>query len=553
MSDFYQVVGINNRNSLVQSKRLAPYHEDLTKVQAFEPSAVNPGQYTKIKLDLKHATDREYILNDIRLRFTLDFSARPNVGMVFATRGTDLIRELVVKINEDVVFKVDKKLELSMLWEMNNHKTVGSPDKCHNSYLMNYGIIPQGRSPPWFAYKAADKNYYFFDQVGWFENNPAATGDQMVAAMADDPRINRNWLTQPTLERYDGRPRLIYDDSTSPSYQFTFDISLNQLAGAIFHRLHLRRIEFIQLELMFEPWISLAETQNHLLFKNNPVINNGVAAVHPYSVVRFTNLEIRQYRTTVLDGINGFTLPDNRMLSWLMHRYSRREFTFDFSTQTQIDVQLHDWEIRTNITRLWWMLAPESTDNSSNLYRPFGDPVEGYDSLFGVEILWKNDKVLDLATTFDVYRHYIMSENKRHGYEDPFVRFARLEPVVTNADQYATEQDGKNKHYFWSRDTTVGDSRMKVGHLWYEFPIYHVDFNMNVQAGSPGSEIIGGIVNDTSDYIVRLKRVSDRTFTHTGSRTLWVWIEYDTLVNLAANSNQFQRGSQIVTKQLNLQ
>ena len=552
MSDFYQVVGINNRNSLVQSKRLAPYHEDLTKAQSFEPSAVNPGQYTKIKLDLKHAHDREYVLNDIRLRFTVDFSNRANVGKVFAIRGTDLIREMIIKINDDVVFKVDRKGELTMLWEMNNHRTVGSPDKVHNSYLMNYGIIPQGRSPPWFYYKNADNSYYFFDMPNHLTLNPTATEATAQAAVADNARITTTWLTQPTLERYDGRPRLIWDDTVSPAYAFTFDISLNQLAGAIFHRLHLRRIEFIQLELMFEPWVSAAETQNILLFKNNPVVNGGVDALHPYSVARYTNIEIRQYRTTVLDGINGFSLPDSRMLSWLMHRFSRREFTFDFSTQTSIDIQLHDWEIRTNIVRLWWMIAPQATSSTENLFRPLGEPCEPYDALFGAEILWKNDKVLDLASTFDVYRHYILSENKRYGYEDPFVRFAKLEPPTPEA---GSEVDGGQvRDYRWDYDNFRWYTwNSTIGKLWYEFPIYHVDFNMNIQAGAPGAEIIGGIVNDTADYVVRIKKVNDQPLRHTGSRTLWVWIEYTTLVNLAANSNQFQRGSQIVTKQLNLQ
>lgn len=543
MSDFYQVVGMNNRNSLVQSKRLAPYHEDLSKSQVFEPSSVGPGQYTKIKLDLKHALDREYILNDIRLSFNVDFSARsPSlVGPVFAVRGTDLIREFIVKINEDVVFKVDKKLELSMLWEMNNHKTLGSPDKCQDAYLMNYGNIPRGRSPPQLTYDDTSNNWRYGDST--------TTNDAAPSGYASWT----SWLTQPTLERYDGRPRLIWDDTTTPTYTHTFDISLNQLVGAIFHRLHLRRIEFIQLELLFEPWISAAETQNHLLFKNNPIVFSGSSVVHPYSVVRFTNLEIRQYRTTVLDGIAGFTLPDNRMLSWLMHRFSRREFTFDFTNSSSIDIQLHDWEIRTNIQRVWWMIAPNATDGNENVFRPFGAPFEGYDNLFGVEILWKNDKVLDLDTTYEVYRHYILSENKRYNLDDPFIRFARLEPPI-NA---GAEVDGKVRNYLWNnsyRSLTTVSGGDRVGHLHYELPIYHVDLSMNIQVGVPGAEIVGGIVNDTSDYVVRIKRVSDRTDKpHTGSGTLWVWIEYETLVNLAAGSNQFNRGSQIVTKQLNLQ
>lgn len=550
MSDFYQVVGMNNRNTLVQSRRLAPYHEDLTKIQSFEPSSVNPGQYTKIKLDLKHAMDREYILNDIRLRFTVDFSARANVGKVFAVRGTDLIRELVVKVNEDVVFKVDKKLELSMLWEMNNHKTVGTPDGVHDAFLMNHGVIPKGRSPPSMYLKASENKWYFYDMTNYLILNPAILESSTTAQnlVADAAKITTNWLTQPTLERYDGRPRLIWDDAAASPYSFTFDISLNQLCGAIFNRLHLRRIEFLQFELMFEPWVNAVENQNHLLFKNDPTLAGTV--VHPYSVARFKDVEIRQFRSVVLDGVNGFTLPDNRMLSWLMHRYSRREFTFNFTTDTQLDIQLHDWEIRTNIVRVWWMIAPLAGSSTSNVFRPMGEPCEPYDALSGVEVLWKNDKVLDLATTFDVYRHYILSDNKRYGYDDPFARFARLEPPLTGGEMI----DGKVKNYRWNYDHGPKYAwNDQVGNLWYEFPIYHVDLNMNVQAGAAGSEVIGGIVNDTSDYIIRLKKLSDQPFLHTGSRTIWVWIEYLTLVNLAANSNQFQRGSQVITKQLNLQ
>ena len=44
----FAVIGQNNRNVIVQSKRLAPFHEDITRRQPFEPQDVAPGQYTKI-------------------------------------------------------------------------------------------------------------------------------------------------------------------------------------------------------------------------------------------------------------------------------------------------------------------------------------------------------------------------------------------------------------------------------------------------------------------------------------------------------------------------
>ena len=158
MSDHYNVVGHNNRNLLVQSKRIAPFHEDITKRQSFDPSSVRPGETARIKIDFKHSTDREIILNDIRLRFALDLSARQNVGRVFCVRGTDLIREFTVKFNEDIVFKTDKPMELTHLWLMNNHKLGGEKEELKKSYLMNHGVIPSGRSPPFF-YDSTNKAY----------------------------------------------------------------------------------------------------------------------------------------------------------------------------------------------------------------------------------------------------------------------------------------------------------------------------------------------------------------------------------------------------------
>lgn len=585
-SDFYQVVGVNNRNLLVQSKRVAPYHEDITKVQSFEPSSVQPGNYTKIKLDLKHAMDREIILNDIRLQFNVDFSARQSVGKVLAVRGTDFIREMTVKINEDIVFHVDRRGELSMLYEMNNHKMGGDSGDTHAAYLINAGNIPQGRGIQW-VYQP--KTNTWFSQSVVVDTNsgsPAAAGTDLYASAAD----LQTYLTQPGEERHDGFPRLIYDDATTPTYNFRFNISLNQIVGPIFTRLHLRRIEYVQIELLFEPFLSTADCQNFLLFKQDPTVGNTLP--HPYSVARITNLQIQQYRTTLLDGIYGFTLPDSRMLSWLSHRFSRREYTFDFDNTSQpyLDIQLKDWEIRTNIVRVWWMLAPLSGSATENLYNPLGEPCEGYDYLSGVEIHWKNDTVLDLATTYDVYRHYILSDNKRYNFDDPGIRFARLAPhydsryaTIAVSASGATNTCPSSGFYSaatpastrvdlqvetfrtkgfvdvlnannLNKTVTMTADTYNVGACKYEFPIYHVDLCMNVQSGVPGAEIIGGIVNDTSDYVIRIKRLSDRPqFLHTGQRTLWVWLEYQTLVNLSAGSNQFQRGSQIVTKQLNPQ
>lgn len=542
MTDLYTIVGQNNRNLLVQSKRLAPYHEDVSKLQSFEPASVAPGHWTRVKIDFKHSTDREIILNDIRLQFDVDFSGRAATGKVFAVRGTDLIRELVVKINEDVVFKVDKKGELSFLYMMGGHRTMGEPEKSHDAYIMHAGIIPAGEAP-------------------FLKYNPISSSTNKGQWIIDSPGTG-DYLTRPGAERFDGRPRLIYDSTNG--YKFRFDMSLNQLIGPIFHRLHVRRLEYATIELRFEPWVSADECEDFLLFELPPTGVPGAVLDHPYSKAQFTNIQIRQYRTTLLDGIQGFTLPDSRMLSWLSHRYSRKEFSFDFSNQTFLDIQLHDWEIRTNITRIYWMLAPRAKVAGENDFTPLGEPCEGYDTLCGVEIRWKNDVVLDLATTRDVHRHYALSENKRHGFDDPFITFQRilshagrttLPSLMQSADNTGANSawqgyvDNEVVWYSW-----MNWSRMaKESKIHYEFPIYHVDLNMNVMQGVPGAEIIGGIVNDTTDYVIRIKKLSDVPFQHTGVRTLWVFLEYETLVNLAGNSNQFVRGSQVVTKQLNLQ
>lgn len=557
MSDFYQVVGQNNRNTLVQSKRIAPYHEDKTKVQPFEPSSVSPGQYSRIKIDMKHAMDREIILNDLRLQFQLDMTARHSaaapLGWVYCIRGTDLIRELVVKINEDIVFKVDKQGELSFMWEMNNHRMDGSPDHNHNAYLLNAGVIPPGRGCLLTQHPTTNK--WHTTVVGTSEQNPLTWSwyDEGV-----------NQLTNSGDERHDGLPRLV---ALNADYKCTFNMSLNALIGPIFHKLHLRRIEFIQIEIMFEPFISTEETRKFLLFATPPTPTfGGVAMKHPYSVAKFTNLQVQQYRTTLLDGINGFTLPDNRMLSWLMHRYTKREYEFDYD-QGFIDIPLNDFEIRTNITRILWMTEPiNQTGTGENGFQGMAPATIGYKAgLAGCELRWKNDVVVDLDNMFDIRRHYILSENKRHNFNDPYIHFQRLRTVYPlEAFDYRFEEntsnnDGSVRFYNWvagmSQNKDLIPKAIPLGAFRYEFPVYHLDLNMNIQAGAPGSEVIGGIVNDTSDYVLRIKKVQPRAGSDwpNGKGKIWVFLEYQTLVNLSANSNQFSRGSQIVTKQLNPQ
>lgn len=550
--ELYQVVGQNNRNILVQSKRVAPYHEDLTRVTTFENSSLNPGELATLRLDLKHATDRELILNDLRLRFKVDFSARTAAGKVqavLATRMTDFIRELRIKINEDEVFKVDRQGELSLLWEMNNHQATGMQSDVANSPLMCHGNIPSGKAPPLYpdtTNVAAIKEWYFHSGKTYALHNLGVP--------------YWTFYTMCGEERHDGLPRIIFDDNNSPTetYIYQADISLNQLVGPIFQKLHLRRIEFIQIEIRFEPWVSAQETQKICMFMKDPTINGTVA--HPYSVVKFTGLEVQQYRTTLLDCCTtGFTLPDNRMLSWLMHRFTWRDYPLDLSKDS-MDIQLHDFEIRTNIVRVWWTVLPQ-TKSAVNWYAPTLPPGH-FGNYYGSEILWQNDKVLDLDDYYKVQRHYVLSHNKRYGVDEPFMKFYRLHPntlmqVKNDSTTAPTYDDGDVPFYTWD----CGLAFVGTNNAYYEVPMYYVDLNMNIQVGCPGAEIIGGIVNDTANYVVRIKKIKTTTF---GSMlgaipnlddtnlTLRVFLEYQTLVNLAAGSNQFARGSQVVTKQLNL-
>lgn len=582
MADFYNVVGQNNRNSLVQSKRLAPYHEDITVRQSFDQSTVNPGETARIKLDLKHATDREIILNDIRLRFSVDFGSSGTVGTVFAIRATDLIREMVVKINEDIVFKADRQYELSHLWLMNNHRLGGEKPDVNDAYLMNAGVLPAGFAPPLFYNRQTGDWHYQAATTDWAETkdaNGVVTGYTHTFPASSNviSSANARKWTQPGLERHDGLPRIIFSDDaemkaltgSSTPYRFVFDISLNQLVGPIFHRLHLRRLEYVSIELMFEPWVSQSQTQSFLLFNKHPLGTSTTAKAHPYASAQIRDLEIRQYRTTLLDGVKGFTLPDSAMLSWLMHRYSRRAYPYTFNTTNtpsdKLQIKLNDWEIRTNITRIYWMLAPRNYIQTSDVkapptstlghngFAPYAAPCEPYTQLIGSELYWKNDKVLDLDTVFQVYRHYILSENKRYSLQDPYVRFQRLLPK----DTITTEVDNDETYYLWYDDNRSVD---KIGHENYEMPIYHLDLNMNIQNGASGSEIVGGIVNDTADYVLNIKpvwrdenqKIVSRLENGSGvTREVWVFLEYQTLVSLAAGSNQFQRASQSISKQLN--
>lgn len=596
--EHYQVVGQNNRNLLVQLKKVAPYHEDITRKQPFEPSIALPGQWTKIKMDFKHATDREIILNDIRLQFTLDFSTsshKADFGRILVTRATDLIRQLVIKVNEDIVFRVDQQYDLSFLWEMNNHRLLGDPMVTSHSLLMNHGIIPSGHIPAYYLgttnqwWFGVEENHVmsgsgpYFNDVKLASNitnlTPAlGSGESQTdfngaySPMANPPPT---WiLTQVGDERHDGRPRIVWDWRSGNPYAFTFNVSLNQICGPIFNKLKMRRVEYIQIELMFEPFVNKAGAQNFIMMEKN------VSGYSAWQDVQIKNLTIQQYRTTLIDGTEGFTLCDHKMLSWLGHRYSKRAFEWDFSNpnQTYLDIQLHDWEIRTNIVRICWMLAPK-TPSYDNDFCPLGEPGD-YEYIYSFEIRWKNDVVLDLDNTFDVYRHYVFSENKRHHFEDPFLRFSRLSyedaqcPIlVKNATSSGsvdlalpdTVDDENNEVFNWCRKYNKtgpteangmfrGDNSYKVGKRRYEFPVYHADLNMNILYGVPGTETIGGIVNDTSDYVIRIKRPVDRPqFINQTKRTLWVCLEYQTLVNLSGGSNQFNRGSQVVTKQLNPQ
>lgn len=591
-SSLYTTVGQNNRNALVQCKRLAPYNEDLSWKQGFDQTSVAPGAWNRIRIDMKHAGDREIILNDVRLRFRLNLQtpSRTNVGNVYCVRGTDLIRELRVKINEDTVFHSSDKHELTHLWLMNNHKLSAESHDVRHSYLGNHGVIPRGFSPGFF-YHPKQHSYYSHRLTNVV--NP-------VYRYVDGVNVTIDEVTQNGMECHDGLPRLIYSDAngtgTTPStdpYMFHFDISMNQLIGPVFTRLHQRRIEYVQIEVRFQPWVDAADAQDFLLFENDPTklvirpaFNSALgaeyvqepdfaSATHPYSLARYDKMEIVMFRSTFLDGVDGLTSPSTRMLSFLMHRYSHRDYTIDLSQPGSVlNIPLKDFELRSNITRMYWMLDTKQMKPAErvNHFSPLGEPCKGYEQLYGVEILWKNDKVLDLDTFFKVYRHYVLAENKRHGISDPHIRFQRLCP---RAKGLRTRMVKENRltYYQWdndhrpipSEDMHNTQEKSTSFNYWlngYEYPVYFVDFQMNITTGAPGAEIIQGLINDTNDYIIRIKRVlpsgdepAPPAFENASltNAKVHVFIEYQTLVNLAANSNQFNRASQVITRQLNVQ
>ena len=70
MSHAVEQIVLNNAYKVGRYSKPRPFHEDVNnKDQPFEPSAVRPGQTTRIRVDFKHGAGMEVVLNDIMLCF----------------------------------------------------------------------------------------------------------------------------------------------------------------------------------------------------------------------------------------------------------------------------------------------------------------------------------------------------------------------------------------------------------------------------------------------------------------------------------------------------
>ena len=503
MSHAVEQIGLNNAYKVGRYSKPRPFHEDVNnKDQPFEPSAVRPGQTTRIRVDFKHGAGREVVLNDIMLCFKVKCPTA--AGRALVCRGTDLIRELVIKFNNDEVFKVDKQSELSLMWELN---TVGklNLEDARDSTIYVKGNVPKGKGMR-------------LDQMEHLGDNATAAANTVVQA-----------ATLPLDEQLDGLPRLIWSDT--PSYQYEFAIPLSQLTDGMFHRFHMRRIEYLNIEIMFEPSIDLANSQKFIYFKEQTATDNH------WGDTIIEDLKITQYRSTYIGCMPPIVQP-HLALTWMNHFYSKREYQVDLTTETSWDIRLNDWEVRKNISRIYWMLAPRT--NASGLFTNFTPWHAGpSEPIAGCVLKWKNDEVIELNTTYDVYRHYIHSWNKRTHSGDPHKSFPRILP--------------RNHTDLWYTRTTASPSPT-TSHPTadlYDTRIYWVDLNMNTRSDPPGHKIVEGITNDTSDYVLTIKKLDDQEFTLPDQRTLWVWLEYPKGVQLAGGSDFARKESQTVTTYFN--
>ena len=484
-------LGVNNTYTIVRYTRPRPYHEDTTSnAQPFEPSAVRPGQLTRIRIDLKHGSGREVVLNEILLCFRLKCPAA--CKRAYIVRATDLIRELVVKFNDDEVFKVDKSGELSLMWELAVPGKLSLTEPGHDdSSSFVRGNIPTGRSLD----EKAD-----FAKVS----------------------LNQSLWTRPLDEKFDGKPRLVW--SEEPSYVMDFEIPLSQLTDGIFHKFHARRLEYLCLEIMFEPYVSLADSQRFIKFEDTQANDHWGNTV-------ITDLKVKQYRSTYLANccvppVVSAHLP----LMWVHYFMSKRTYQVDLDIETSWDIKLNDWEIRHNVNRIYWMLAPMDPANDND-FVPLGSGP--HEPIAGAVLRWKNDEVIELHNTYDVYRHYLHAQNKRTHHGDPHREFPQLFPYKHNSwgDEYVLNQP-------------VASHQDADG---YALPIFFVDLNMNTRSNPSGTRVNEGITNDTSDYSLTIKKLDDQEYRVKGKRTLWVWLEYPKGVSLAAHSNFSNKASQKVS------
>ena len=502
-----QVVGTNNAYQTVRYNKSRPLHESHGRDNETlaEPSILRPGQRTKVKLDLLHSGGREVVINDLRLRWKLKCPEAAQVAWL--TRGTDLIRYLCIKMNNQVVYETDVKGMCSLLWESNVTERLNLED--------------QERSGPYFDGNIPD---------GLGVRN---TFDASLLS-AQDVVDNH---TRPFENALDYQMRPVW--CANPGYAFDFSLNLSQIVDGLFTRFHSRRIETIEIGVEFNGFVSNTDSQSFIYFKGgNESGFWGDTEIH--------DVRVQLWKSTFLSGgVPPPVINQSIPLLWTWFGYSRREYPVDLTNESQWRISLSDWEVRSNISRVCWMLAPADIDGAYTADTAYCPMLAGpHDpSMAGAVLKWRNDEVLELLDSKDVNRHYSCWYGKRSGAFDPRKIFPKL-------------MHGGSKLMY---DTVRDDVRAQNGDPLsysnthpqanrFDMPWHFIEFNSNTKAESNKSRLIEGISNHTSDYQLIIKRLSDVPIKEGGERTLWVWLEYCHGAELNGGSDFTNKASQVITK-----
>ena len=399
-----QVVGTNNAYQTVRYNKSRPLHEvhGRDNETLAEPSVLRPGQRTKVELDLLHSGGREVIINDLRLKWKL--KCPDHAEHAWLTRGTDLIRYLSIKLNNQTVFETDVKGMCSLLWEANVTERLNLEDH-ERSGPYYEGVIPDGLGV---------RN----------------TFDASILAAQNVADIH----TRPFESKLDYQLRPVW--SANPGYAYDFSLNLSQVCDGLFTRFHSRRVETVEMSVEFNGFVSYSDTQSFIYFKGGN--ESGY-----WADTEIQDVRVQLWKSTFLSGgVPPPVVAQSVPLLWTWFGYSRREYPVNLTNDTQWQISLSDWEVRQNISRVCWMLAHADVDvnyTSDTAYCPMlagpHDP-----SMAAAVLKWRNDEVLELLNSKDVHRHYSCWYGKRSGSFDP----RKIFPKVMHGGNkllYAENQD----------------------------------------------------------------------------------------------------------------